>query len=60
MREGVQQAQADAVLLVLRTRRFVVPPELEQRIRACADPELLAQWLQRAVTAPSAAEAVTK
>jgi hypothetical protein len=56
---GTQQAQAEAVLLVLRTRGFVVPPELEQRIRACADLEVLARWLQRAVTAPSAAEALT-
>jgi hypothetical protein len=59
MRDGAQQAQAEAVLLVLRTRGFVVPPELERRIRACADPEVLAQWLQRAVTAPSVAEALT-
>ena len=56
---GAQQAQAEAVLLVLRTRGFIVPPELEQRIRSCADPEVLAQWLQRAVTAPSVAEALT-
>jgi predicted nucleotidyltransferase/HEPN domain-containing protein len=53
-----QQTQAEAVLLVLRTRGFVVSPEMEQRIRDCADPDVLARWLQRAVTAPSAAEAL--
>ncbi|MFO0576141.1 MAG: HEPN domain-containing protein [Polyangia bacterium] len=57
---GTLQAQAESVLMVLRTRGFVVLPELEQRIRTCADPELLARWLQRAVTAPSAAEALTR
>ncbi|MFO0572677.1 MAG: HEPN domain-containing protein [Polyangia bacterium] len=56
--EGTRQAQAEAVLVVLRARGLTVPPELEQRIRACADPERLARWLQRAATAPSAAEAL--
>jgi hypothetical protein len=57
--QRLQQAQAEAVLLVLRTRGMPVSPELEQRIRGCADLDLLALWLQRAVTAPSAAEALT-
>ncbi|MFO0577449.1 MAG: HEPN domain-containing protein [Polyangia bacterium] len=57
-KRGTQQAQAEAVLLVLRTRGLSVPPELEQRIRGCADLDVLARWLQRAVTATSAAEAL--
>lgn len=56
--QGAQRAQAEAVLVVLRTRGLVVPAELEQRIRACTDPDELARWLQRAVTAPSAEEAL--
>jgi hypothetical protein len=35
-----------------------VPEEIEQRIAACTDPAVLSRWLERAVTAQSAAEIV--
>jgi hypothetical protein len=31
-------------------------PEIEQRIAACTDPAVLSRWLERAVTAESAAD----
>jgi predicted nucleotidyltransferase/HEPN domain-containing protein len=62
--EGLQEGEAKGevkgraadILLVLKTRGVAVPPEIEQRIAACADPAVLSRWLTRAVTAESAAE----
>jgi predicted nucleotidyltransferase/HEPN domain-containing protein len=56
--EGRQEGTAAAILLVLKTRGVAVPPEIEQRIAACSDPAVLSRWLERAVTAQSAAEIV--
>lgn len=56
--EGEAQGRAADILLVLRTRGVEVPPEIAERIAACGDPAVLVQWLQRAVTATSAAEVV--
>jgi predicted nucleotidyltransferase/HEPN domain-containing protein len=56
--EGRREGQAEAILVVLKTRGVAVPPEIEQRIAACTDPALLSGWLERAVTAESAAEVV--
>ena len=56
--EGRQEGTAAAILLVLKTRGVAVPPEIEQRIAACTDPAVLSRWLERAVTAQSAAEIV--
>jgi predicted nucleotidyltransferase/HEPN domain-containing protein len=54
--EGEHRGKAEAVLLVLRARGVLVPADLERRILDCADPSVLAAWLQRAATATSAAE----
>jgi len=58
LREGEAKGTAAAILLVLKTRGVAVPEEIEQRIAACTDPAVLSQWLERAVTAQSAAEVV--
>jgi hypothetical protein len=47
---------AETLLHVLRSRGVEVSAELEERIMACSDPELLAAWLQRVATVASAAE----
>jgi hypothetical protein len=58
LREGEAKGRAADILLVLKTRGVAVPEEIEQRIAACTDPAVLSQWLERAVTAQSAAEVV--
>jgi predicted nucleotidyltransferase/HEPN domain-containing protein len=58
LREGEAKGRAADVLLVLKTRGVAVPEEIEQRIAACTDPAVLSRWLERAVTAQSAAEVV--
>jgi hypothetical protein len=57
-REGEAKGRAADILLVLKTRGVAVPEEIEQRIAACTDPAALSRWLERAVTAESAAEVV--
>jgi flagellar biosynthesis/type III secretory pathway protein FliH len=56
LQEGEAKGTAAAILLVLKTRGVAVPPEIEQRIAACTDPAVLSRWLERAVTAESAAD----
>jgi flagellar biosynthesis/type III secretory pathway protein FliH len=58
LREGEAKGRAADILLVLKTRGVAVPEEIEQRIAACTEPAVLSQWLERAVTAQSAAEVV--
>jgi hypothetical protein len=58
LQEGEAKGTAAAILLVLKTRGVAVPPEIGQRIAACTDPAVLSRWLERAVTAQSAAEIV--
>jgi predicted nucleotidyltransferase/HEPN domain-containing protein len=58
LREGEAKRGAADILLVLKARGVAVPPEIEQRIAACADPAVLSRWLERAVTAQSAADVV--
>ncbi len=53
---GRALGEANALLLVLRSRGVEVSAELEERIMACSDPALLAAWLQRVATVTSAAE----
>jgi predicted nucleotidyltransferase/HEPN domain-containing protein len=53
---GRALGEANALLLVLRSRGVEVSAELEQRIMACTDPALLAAWLQRVANVASAAE----
>ncbi|MEV3992064.1 hypothetical protein AB0J57_24435 [Streptomyces sp. NPDC049837] len=54
--EGRAQGRAEDILIVLEQRGIDVPGEARDRITGCGDPELLRQWLARAVTAPSAEE----
>jgi hypothetical protein len=58
LQEGEAKGTAAAILLVLKTRGVAVSPEIGQRIAACTDPAVLSRWLERAVTAQSAAEIV--
>jgi HEPN domain-containing protein len=48
--EGVREGVANALLMILRARGVAIPSEVEERIRTCTDPELLACWIQRAAT----------
>ncbi|MBL8636848.1 MAG: HEPN domain-containing protein [Myxococcales bacterium] len=54
--EGIQVGEARALLLVLRSRGFDIPKEIEQRISECTDPIVLAAWLNRAATVFDVAE----
>ena len=47
---------AKGIVLVLRTHGIDVTEEVERRILACADPVVLARWLQRAVTVSAAGD----
>jgi len=58
LHEGEAKGRAADILLVLKTRGVAVPADVEQRIAACTDPAVLSRWLERAVTAESAAEVV--
>ncbi len=49
--EGEAEGQAKAMLTVLDARGWTVPDDRRAEILACADPERLATWLRRAVTA---------
>ncbi|GAA4784789.1 hypothetical protein GCM10023220_05300 [Streptomyces ziwulingensis] len=48
------QSRAEDVLLVLEQRGLAVSDEVRGRVTECADPDLLRQWLTRAVTVPEA------
>ncbi|MFT3774457.1 MAG: hypothetical protein QM820_54550 [Minicystis sp.] len=54
--EGLAQANARAVLTVLRVRGIPVPDATRERILAERDPARLARWLERAILAASVAE----
>ena len=54
--EGRAEGEANAVLRVLTTRGIDVPEETRTRIRACTDTRQLDLWLDRAVTATTAAD----
>jgi hypothetical protein len=56
--KGEAKGKVEAILEVLKTRGVAAPPEVEQRIASCSDPELLSLWLKRAVTAIRADEVV--
>ncbi len=49
--EGKAEGKAEALHAILAARSFHVPDTLEQRIRACTDPDILQLWLVRAATA---------
>ncbi|WP_443053860.1 hypothetical protein [Streptomyces sp. NBC_00670] len=54
--EGRAQRGAEDLLLVLEQRGLDVSDDVRRRITDCHDPEILRQWLSRAVTAPKAEE----
>lgn len=54
--EGRAQSRAEDLLLVLEERGLDVSDDVRRRITDCHDPEILRQWLSRAVTAPKAEE----
>jgi hypothetical protein len=55
-RIGQTEADAQAVLTVLRARRVVVPDDARERILAEKDRGQLERWLERASVATSVAE----
>ena len=58
--EGIQvgeaRGEAKALLVVLRSRGFNIPKEVEKRITECTDPVVLVSWLSRAATVSEVAE----
>jgi len=52
------RGKADAIHRVLDARRFAVSDAQRARVLACTDAALLDRWLERAVTAASADEAL--
>lgn len=54
--EGRAEAGAAAILLVLEQRGLDVPDDVRARVTGCEDPEILRDWLTRAVTVTSAEE----
>jgi hypothetical protein len=57
--EGRVDGRVEDLLDVLDARGFALAPPLRQRVTACTDLGMLAQWLRRAVTATSAEEVFT-
>ena len=47
---GLLRGQAASLLVILRTRGFVVPDEVRTRIEACTDADALQRWTSHAVT----------
>ena len=56
--EGIQIGEAKALLVVLRSRGFDIPKEIEHRITECTDPVLLVSWLSRAATIADVSELI--
>jgi hypothetical protein len=57
--EGLK-AQADALLRVLTARNLAVSDDVRARIEACTDVATLGRWIERAITAQSASEAISE
>ncbi|MDX2679929.1 hypothetical protein [Streptomyces soliscabiei] len=53
------ERRAEDILLVLQARGLDAPDEVRERITDCDDPDLLRDWLTRAVTAASAEDIFT-
>ena len=53
---GEARGEAKALLVVLRSRGFDIPKEIEHRIAECTDPVLLVSWLSRAATIADVSE----
>ncbi|MGQ4488899.1 hypothetical protein ACN6LM_006486 [Streptomyces sp. SAS_281] len=54
--EGRAEGRAEGLLLLLGVRGIGLTDADRAKIAACADPQLLHAWLQRAATASSAEE----
>lgn len=54
--EGLTKGLAKAVLDVLAYRSLPISASLRRRVSSCRDEQRLRQWLERAITATSAAE----
>jgi len=54
--EGQLEGRAADVLEVLDARGIQVTAEIQERVRACQDPEQLRQWLRRAAVVASSDE----
>ena len=55
---GEARGEAQALLAVLDARGLVVDDNTRARILACTDTTRLHRWIKRAVTAPTAADAL--
>ena len=53
---GEARGEVKALLVVLRSRGFDIPKEIEQLISECTDPVLLVSWLSRAATIADVSE----
>jgi hypothetical protein len=58
--KGRAEGRAEAILALLAARSLSVPPEMRERIMSCTDLATLDKWLVRAVSAQSAAEALSE
>ncbi|WP_236064669.1 hypothetical protein [Streptomyces poriferorum] len=58
--QGRAQGRADSLLLVLDVRGIALTEAAREKITACADTQLLHQWLERAATATTAEEVFAK
>jgi len=56
MREGKAKGEAQALLLLLQTRRIRLTAPQRQRVRSCREVRRLRTWIRRAATAATAAE----
>lgn len=54
--QGLSEGLAKAVLDVLAVRSLSIPTSLRRRVSSCRDEQRLRRWLERAITATSAAE----
>jgi hypothetical protein len=49
--EGRAEGRAEDILLAFEVRGIAVSDAVRERITGCADPEILREWLARAITA---------
>lgn len=54
--QGLAHGRAEDVLLVLGVRGIEISDGTREKVTACTDPELLSQWLVRAIRATTAEE----
>ena len=53
-----EEGQANAVLVILATRKIPVTTEVSETIARCHEPATIARWLERALTAESAEQVI--